>query len=169
MTDLVATDVTVVVNERYIQGRKKYTECTLTFGNGSLTYPTNGVPMPTYEKLGLKRNVQSMIVEEQNASGLVWEYDVSAHKLRALRSAALATHNHDLSLIASVTEDVGIGIETTAGPILGSSGAAITVAGADYATKGGVVPVSGSAVAALVEHSNVALAAQSLRVIVIGW
>lgn len=64
---------------------------------------------------------------------------VHAHDFTTDSGGEIATaHTHDLKLIAGVTEDEGIGIETTGGPIIGTA-TGQTVTGADAATKGGVL------------------------------
>lgn len=50
----------------------------------------------------------------------------------------VTAHAHDFKLVAGVVEDEGVGIETTGGPIIGTT-TGQTVLGADSETKGGVL------------------------------
>ncbi|HYE94551.1 MAG TPA: hypothetical protein VEA38_26185 [Terriglobales bacterium] len=88
MADLAASDVTVTIqtgkphNPR-IEGTKRKSFCSFTFGDGALTYPSGGVPLPTYEKWGLVRNLEYLeLVDSDDASALMAKYDAANHKLR---------------------------------------------------------------------------------------
>lgn len=54
---------------------------TISFGDGSLTYPSGGVPL-TKGKLGCPQVIKSVKILEDNASGYVYQFDVSTSKLR---------------------------------------------------------------------------------------
>lgn len=83
MTDLASTDVTVTVNERTIVGKKRRNRVTIAFGDGALTYPSGGVPMPAFGSFGMIRNLDFLTVfDEDDASGIVWKYDRTNNKLR---------------------------------------------------------------------------------------
>lgn len=89
MADLVAGDVTVTVVDRVIRNKERVSEVSIAFGNGALTYPANGVPMPTYPSFGLTRNLKDILLSDPaNASGLLVKYDKSNNKIRLYRSAA---------------------------------------------------------------------------------
>lgn len=64
MPALTAADVTVTVDRRDIarQGRMRESYGTLTFGDGALTYPTGGIPLPEIGKFGFKRRLQALQV-----------------------------------------------------------------------------------------------------------
>lgn len=84
MADLAAANVTITVEERTIQGRKKRNRVKIAFGDGALTYPTNGVPMPAYGSFGMLRNLDYLnIFDSDDASGIIWKYDKDNNKLRA--------------------------------------------------------------------------------------
>lgn len=169
MADLAASDITVTIEKKVIEGKRRRHRVKLAFGDGALTYPANGVPMPTRGNLGFKRNVEYLIVTDGNdASGLIWKYDQANHKLRAWQAPA-RTHAHDLKVIggqaATTTNEVG----HYATDILGKEAATdATIAKADSATKGGVMSET-LAAAALVELGNVAVAAQVIYVEAVGW
>lgn len=160
MADLTAADVTVTINDQWIQEKKKYCECTVTFGDGSKTYPTGGVPMPTYEKWGMKRSLSVLMVVEANAGGYFWEYDVSVHKLRALRQGG----NVALTVKGSQTAaDKTAFVSIVEGDGTAQSGICVAHAGG-----GSDVPINAES-KVLPEMANVAIAAQTLIVLALGW
>lgn len=84
MPDLAASDVTITIEERRIEGKKKKCRIKIEFGDGALTYPSGGVPMPAFSSLGLKRNLDYLAVfDSDDAQGIVWKYDKENNKLRA--------------------------------------------------------------------------------------
>lgn len=83
MVALAASDVTVTVEERTIEGKKRRNRCKIVFGDGALTYPTGGVPLPTYENWGMTRNLDYIILVDPNDDiGYHWKYDLDNHKLQ---------------------------------------------------------------------------------------
>lgn len=83
MTALASSDVTVTVNERQIVGKKRRARVTVAFGDGALTYPSGGVPLPTFASYGMTRNIDFItFFDENDASGIIWKYDRTNHKLR---------------------------------------------------------------------------------------
>lgn len=84
MVDLVAADVTVTIEERTIVAKKRRNRVKIAFGNGTLTYPSGGVPMPAAATFGMVRNLDYLTVfDENDASGITWKYDKEGNKLRA--------------------------------------------------------------------------------------
>ena len=86
MGALASTDVTVTVNagDREIAGGgafKNLTLATLVFGDGSLTYPTGGVPLPAIGAFGLHGAIDAAIVIPPAGDGFVYKYDKANHKL----------------------------------------------------------------------------------------
>lgn len=116
MTALVAGDVTVTVNERQIVGKKRRARVTVAFGDGALTYPAGGVPLPTFGSFGMTRNVDFVVLfDPDDASGIIWKYDRTNHKLRGYvqgfdvastaaadtkRDATIRTGSHATAVIA---------------------------------------------------------------------
>lgn len=83
MTALAASDVTyaVVEQSKTEDGFKKLV-MTLSFGDGSLTYPTGGVPL-AIASLGCPNHVRSLtVLEDTSAVGYYPQYDSSAVTLR---------------------------------------------------------------------------------------
>lgn len=84
MADLVAGDVTVTVEEENIIGKKRWHFVKIAFGDGSLTYPANGVPMPAAAKFGMRTLLNRLIVlDSDDAQGILWKWDKENNKLRA--------------------------------------------------------------------------------------
>lgn len=85
MGALAKTDLTVVVTEKWINGRKKHVRGTLAIA-GTNTYPDGGIPMPDLEKFGFVRQLDVFAVFGVNATaGTVADYmvryDKANHKL----------------------------------------------------------------------------------------
>jgi len=99
MADLESTDVTVTVGENYIQDKKKIVNVTVAFGDGSLTYPSGGVPMPSFLSFGLGRSLDHLrLVDPANANGYLYKWDRTNKKLRIYQGAAVGSHTHAVAL-----------------------------------------------------------------------
>ncbi len=124
-----------------------------TSGTGNLgTYATNGVAV-TAAQVGLGV-LQSMVVDP--AGGYTFEWVASTGKIKAyLGSGALAAHTHDLKIIGGQAAATTERTAYYATDILGKEAATSrTIAGADSATKGGVVAVSAGSAAVGTEVTN---------------
>ena len=166
MADIAAGDVTyTIVHHRKGEDGRQRVVAKLVFGDGALTYPSGGIPL-TKAKLACPTIIESLSVYAKGTSGYEFSYVYTTEKLLATQ-APVQTHAHDLKIIGSITVDENVGIETTAGPILGAT-TAQTVAKADSATKGGVLSET-LAAAALSQPSAIAIAAQTLYVEVVGY
>jgi hypothetical protein len=165
MANIVAGDVTyAVINQRIGMGSRKINTVRLSFGDGALTYPANGIPI-TKGKMGCPVNIESMVIVDKGVSGYNFMYDQSAEKL-VIWQAPAQTHTHDIKIIGSVTADASIGSNSAT---LGKNTATnLTIAGANSTTLGGVVSAT-LAAAADAEISTVAIAAQVIEVEVIGY
>lgn len=90
MADLAASDVTYSfdLKDAMWVGRKgKLFRGTITFGDGSKTLPSGGLPL-TKGNMGCPQKITSLKVMESNAAGYLYEYDFSAEKLRLFRAGA---------------------------------------------------------------------------------
>jgi len=166
MAAFVAGDITyLMLNNRTLADSRKFNRVRLTFGAGSETYATGGIPL-TIGKLGCPTVVESLIVVDKGDSGYSFMYDQSAKKL-IMFVAPAQTHTHDIKVMESITEDGTVGVQ---GSKFGKNSATnLTVVGANSATNGGVVSATLSA-AALSELANATdIATQVLEVEVIGY
>lgn len=93
MADLAAANVTVTIEERTIVGKKRRNRVKIVFGDGALTYPALGVPMPAAANFGMVRQLDYLTVfDENDGSGFVWKYDKENNKLRAYCLTTVATN-----------------------------------------------------------------------------
>jgi hypothetical protein len=84
MAALTATDWTVTVQERRIENKKKVTKCLLTLATAG-SYPSGGIPLPSFSALGLKRNLEYiMMIDANPTASYLSQYDVSANTIRIL-------------------------------------------------------------------------------------
>jgi hypothetical protein len=85
MTAIAADNVSVSLAARDLQvtaGSKIFCLPTVTFGNGTLTYPAGGVPLPGIGQFGFKRQVDRLIIQQPSANGFVYKYDADNHKIK---------------------------------------------------------------------------------------
>lgn len=91
---LTATDITTVVEDRAVEGKKHRNRCQLTLATDG-TYPSGGIPLPGREALGMGRNIDYVIITDpDDAVSTIVRYDQDNHKLRlytASTGAELAT------------------------------------------------------------------------------
>jgi hypothetical protein len=80
MADLAASNVTVAIEYKSNVPRLRLSLVTLSFGDGALTYPAGGIPLPTpFSKYGMVTSILRMICDFDNA--YVYQYDAANHKL----------------------------------------------------------------------------------------
>ncbi len=166
MANIASTDITVTVEKlTKLESSEKCNYLTLAFGDGALTYGAGGVPV-TPAQLGMSTFIRSLVVFDNGNSAYTWSFDKTNKKLIA-KQAPAQTHSHSLSLKNAAVAD-GATTRVNAGTnLLGANtGSDITVAGGG--ANGGVASAT-LAAAGVVEPSTVAIAAQTLKVQVIGW
>ena len=83
MADLVAADVTVTTTGVIHKGGRREVEVSVAFGDGTDTYPSGGVPMPTRESWGMIERLEDFIMGDAgNALGNIYKYDKTNNKIR---------------------------------------------------------------------------------------
>jgi len=83
MAALISGDVTLTVEDRQIVGKQKRNRVKIVFGDGSDTYPSGGVPMPTFSSWGMSRNLDYVILFDANdAVGQIWKWDYDNATIR---------------------------------------------------------------------------------------
>lgn len=86
MAAIASTDVTVTVSSRNQDiipaGPKKVQIASVAFGNGSLTYPTGGVPLPAIGKFGFNKTIEFGLIEQPPANGFIYKFDRANHKIK---------------------------------------------------------------------------------------
>lgn len=155
MTALASTDVVVTMNARdRDMGHGALSKfmgiASLSFGDGALTYPTGGIPLPAIGRFGLQRQMDMGIIEQPPGDGYLYKYDRDNHKLLIYTSAGGHTHTH------AVTD--------------GTAGNAVTF-NSDHleASGGGELTSSPADASALAELADtVAPAATTLKMLIVG-
>lgn len=168
MSNIAAGDITYTVkNLRTLGNSKKHNRIQLAFGDSALTYPAGGIPL-TKGKLGCPNTIESLVIVDQGTSGYQFQFDSTNTKLVIMRTAATATHTHDLLLKnAAVADGASARVNAGANLLGANTGSDLTVTGGG--ANGGVVLAAAFAAATLAEASTVAIAAQTVIVEVIGW
>src|SRR5688500_2154925 len=93
MADLASTDVTVTLqagaphNPR-IESTKRKSVVLIAFGDGALTYPANGVPMPSFLKFGLHRNLEDLHILDATGTAYDVRCDRTNKTIRLFNAAA---------------------------------------------------------------------------------
>ena len=139
--------LTITNTNRRALGNEFEVNCDAVF---NAVYTTGGVAIIP-EDLGL---LSILRLSAFPKSGFVFEWVPSTAKLKVYRSGAVATHAHDLKLIGgtTATEPVADGPD---GITLGKAASIDrTIAGANSATKGGVMADGAVAQVALAEITN---------------
>lgn len=125
MADFATTDITLTLQERRIVGKKRRNIVKIQFGDGALTYPAGGVPMPAFDKFGMTRQLDFLnILDQDDSNGLFWKYDKDNNKLRAYvqgyaHAAAGAATLDDYAVTAAFGVSAGVSIarEAAAGAV----------------------------------------------------
>jgi hypothetical protein len=131
MVDIVAANVTITVQKRLKAGKRRRNRCKIEFGNGSLTYPAGGVPMPAAKSFAMNGGVLEYLVitDGNDASGLIWKYDQDNKKLRAYvqgydhgAGGAVTLDDYPVVAAAGVTSGISVSLTTGAGAGVGRLG-----------------------------------------------
>lgn len=188
MADIGSSNVvyTISKNKKLEDGRH-IIEATLAFGNATLTYPAGGVPL-LKGSLGCAYVIDSLVIEDKGGSGYSIDYDKVNAKIRMFQAPAISgghthsvpSHTHNLFLKdADQLNGATTAVNAAPNKLGANTGSDITVTGvAGTSGSGGIVAVaagtSGSnstvqAASALSEITGVAIAAQTLKITVIGY
>jgi hypothetical protein len=92
MGAIASTNVTVTLapQDRDMLGfAHKISFPTIAFGNGSLTYPANGVPLPAIGQFGMNKVIKRMRLD--GIAGYKFVYDAAHHTIRIFQSPAVAS------------------------------------------------------------------------------
>jgi|SRR5712664_1897933 len=83
MVALAAANVTLTVTQRRIFAKQRRHKVTMAFGDGVLTYPPGGVPMPTKNSFGFARILETMNLQDAgSADGFIYKFDEANQALR---------------------------------------------------------------------------------------
>lgn len=132
--------LTVAISKRVSAGNQHVTQGTITFDS---SYPTGGESL-TANNVGLSV-IEDIVIHP--SSGYSCEYDYDNEKVLVYAGGGQGAHTHDLLYIGGITATEAVAID--GGDTLGKNAATNrTIAGADSATKGGVVASTASIAAA---------------------
>jgi|SRR5712672_38135 len=93
MVALTAANVTVTVEKRVIESQRKRNRVKVVFGDGALTYPTGGVPMPVKGIFGMVRELEALsFYDPASANGFVYKYDRTNNKMLIYVEQAVGTN-----------------------------------------------------------------------------
>jgi len=91
MTALASTDVTIneypLLNNLVPTGNKRVNIVDIAFGDGSLTYPSGGVPLPAKDKFGMFEEIDAMFLMSPPGVLFEYQYDRDNHKIRIISLA----------------------------------------------------------------------------------
>jgi hypothetical protein len=123
MAAIASGDVTVTEVARQIIGRQRVNEVTIAFGDGSLTYPSGGVPM-TLAKLGLKRDIKELRIVDGGGDGFKYDWDKANNKIR------IFTQGIEVDAAGSATLDdfpltAGVGVSSVSVSLTNNTGAGV--------------------------------------------
>ena len=92
MPAIASTDVTVTVERVDRNNKVKRNRVKVVFGNGTLTYPSGGVPLPSAQSFGMRQALINLVpVDMEDAQGIVWKYDFANNKLRGYIQGVVRT------------------------------------------------------------------------------
>ena len=100
MTAITAANVTVTPTQdtRQIFGKNKRSfNADIIFGDGTLTYPALGIPLPTANGFGLPRAIDDIIIRSPREDGLLYTWDSTNKTIRIFypTSATAGPHAGD--------------------------------------------------------------------------
>lgn len=135
MTAIASTNVTVTITGRDRVGKELKVTGTIAFGNGSLTYPSGGVPLPAKAGYFRLNTINRMHLLGAADVGYLYKYDATNHKIIIFTDTS---HTHNLLYKGGITATEPVAID--GGDTLGKNAATDrTIAGSTSAAKGGVV------------------------------
>jgi len=153
MPNIAASDVVVNLlsrpGRRLVEGVKQvYAD--IVFGDASLDYPAGGFPMPDLSVFGLLKDCFFIDIE-QPGNGFLYQYVRATHKMKIVQSlggipagtVTVVDHTHDLRLIGGITAAEAVACDGAALNFGKNAATNRVIAGANEATKGGVVPKTG--------------------------
>lgn len=83
MAEITADDVTVNIMKKLhgMKGNRLF--CKVEYGDGALTYPAGGVPLPASGVFGLPRYLGGLtMMESDSTQAMLVKYDLANHKVR---------------------------------------------------------------------------------------
>ena len=136
MTALADTDVTITVEKSNRVFKHHRNRCKIVFGDGALTYPAGGVPLPAFGKWGMKRNLDYIALTDSNdAVGIIWKFDQDNKKLRGYvqgyahaTGGAVTMDDYPITAADGVTSGISVSLTTGAGAATAHLGGLVELA-----------------------------------------
>lgn len=148
MVDIVASDVTITVQKSLKAGKRRRNRVKIAFGNGTLTYPSGGIPLPAGTKFGLPGNQLEYLIltDNEDSTGLVWKYDQENKKLRCYvqgyahgAGGAVTMDDYPVTAAVGVTSGISVSLTTGAGAATGRLGGLVELAATSDAPAATVI------------------------------
>jgi len=95
-----------------ISAVKEISLATITFGNGTLTYPTGGVPLPAIGQFGFKKAIDAVFVAQPPGNGFVYKYDQANHKMKIFTQGAVTGSTAAADATSGAKAENSAGAET---------------------------------------------------------
>ena len=105
MAAFTTTDYTVTIEDRHIEGKHRRNRCKVVLATDA-TYPSAGIPAPTFGQLGMVRNIDYVIVTDGDATNHTLKYDQAAHTFQLFKLSTASIVAQDLLELAT-TATVG--------------------------------------------------------------
>jgi len=105
MTALASTNVSISLDprDRHILGKIRMSNGTISFGDGALTYPYGGVPMPAIGNFGMNKEVTALEIVDNSGGGLIYRYDQANRKMKIFAQAPPIVFEEVVALTANLT------------------------------------------------------------------
>lgn len=102
MADITAADITMSMSILDLTklGRLKMYKASMSFGDGALTYPYGGIPMPTLDKFGMNKEIISIQETDSNASPYMFKYDSTNNKMKLYANAPAIIYEEKHTAVA---------------------------------------------------------------------
>ena len=167
MASFSSANVTYTINKMARNGDSKVlNNITLTFGNGTLTYATGGVPI-SIGNCGCPNYIYSMDIADVGTSGYAFNFNTATQKLQVYTASS---HNHTLYVAtnAGTAATTSANAGTLGGVFVSGGTQAIAGIAAASGTLGGIVTAQPAGATTEVANGT-ALASLSLIVNVYGF
>ena len=105
MANITSSDVAISLDarDRHILGKLRMSQGSLAFGDGALTYPYGGVPMPAIGGFGMNKEVSMFDIVDASGDGLIYRYDQANRKIKVFAPAPPIVYDEKHTLAAATT------------------------------------------------------------------
>lgn len=124
MANLTSSDVSVSLDarDRHILGKLRMSQGSLAFGDGALTYPYGGVPMPAIGNFGMNKEVSMFDIVDASGDGFIYRYDQANRKIKMFAPAPAIVFEEVVTMTDGTTYDTGTTKYPMAWPLYASNG-----------------------------------------------